>query len=206
LDTRAVDPPELFDHRQFTVENPLNAVAERCLTHSFAAGDFFAIEGVFWHLADGTETKAAIAARWGVTVAALERDSFEKARLLEMSKALLHRSKVPLTVERITQVIGVDDPKRSDRGERLTLLAVQLIATLPVAHELAVWATRQVEMATEGTPAVIIAVATDSRTTLALEGVAPAAPVVVPRVVAIEHGSLAIPRNRGVAIRKASME
>ncbi len=48
-------------------------VAERCLTRSFAAGDFFAIEGVFWHLADGTETKAAIAARWGVTVAALDR-------------------------------------------------------------------------------------------------------------------------------------
>ncbi len=48
-------------------------VAQRCLTHAFAAGDFFAIEGVFWHLADGAETKAAIAARWGVTVAALDR-------------------------------------------------------------------------------------------------------------------------------------
>lgn len=48
-------------------------VAERCLTHSFAAGDFFAIEGVFWHLAAGAETKTAIAARWGVTVAALDR-------------------------------------------------------------------------------------------------------------------------------------
>jgi hypothetical protein len=28
---------------------------------------------VFWHLADGTETKTVIAARWGVTVAALDR-------------------------------------------------------------------------------------------------------------------------------------
>jgi hypothetical protein len=48
-------------------------VAERCLTHAFAAGDFFAIEGVFWHLANGTETKTEIAARWGVTVTALDR-------------------------------------------------------------------------------------------------------------------------------------
>jgi hypothetical protein len=31
----------------------------------------------------------------------------EKARLLEMSKALAYRSKVPLTVEHVTQVISV---------------------------------------------------------------------------------------------------
>ena len=104
-----------------------------------------------------------------VTVPALEWDSFEKARLLEMSKALPSRLWVPITVEHIAQVIGVDDPKRSDRGERLALLAVQLIGSLPVAHELAVWATRQVDMATEGTPAVIVAVAAASRSTMAFE-------------------------------------
>ena len=92
-----------------------------------------------------------------VTVAALEWNSFEKARLLEMSKALPCWHKVPVTVEHVPQVIRVDDPKRSDRGERLALLAVQLIRSLPVSHELAVWATRQVDMATEGTPAVIVA-------------------------------------------------
>jgi Domain of unknown function (DUF4157) len=48
-------------------------VAERCLTHSFPAGTFFGVEGVFWHLADGAETKTSIATQWGVTVAALNR-------------------------------------------------------------------------------------------------------------------------------------
>jgi hypothetical protein len=104
-----------------------------------------------------------------VTVAALEWDSFEKARVLEMSKALPRRLWVPITVEHIAQVIGVDDPKRPDRGERLALLAVQLIGSLPVAHELAASAARQVEMATEGTPAVIVAVAADSRSMMAFE-------------------------------------
>jgi hypothetical protein len=36
-----------------------------------------------------------------VTVPALERDSFDKARLLEMSKALLCRSRFPFTVEHV---------------------------------------------------------------------------------------------------------
>ncbi len=44
----------------------------------------------------------------------------------------------------------------------LALLAVQLIRSLPVAHDLAVWATRQVEMTTEGTPAVIVLIADGS--------------------------------------------
>jgi Domain of unknown function (DUF4157) len=48
-------------------------VAERCLTQAFSSGDFFGMEGVFWHLADGSQNKTAIAARWGVTVAALDR-------------------------------------------------------------------------------------------------------------------------------------
>jgi hypothetical protein len=104
-----------------------------------------------------------------VTVAALERDSFEKARLLEMSKALPRRLWVPITVEHIAQVIGVDDSERPDRGERLALLAIQLIGSLPVAHELAVWAARQVDMATEATPAVIVAVAAASRSMMAFE-------------------------------------
>jgi hypothetical protein len=104
-----------------------------------------------------------------VTVAALEWDSFEKARVLEMSKALPCRSNVPITVEHIAQVIGVDDPKRSDRGERLALLSVQLIGSLPVAYELAVWATRQVDRATEDTPTVIVAVAAASRSMMAFE-------------------------------------
>jgi hypothetical protein len=104
-----------------------------------------------------------------VTVPALERDSFEKARLLEMSKALPSRPWIPSTVEHIAQVIGVDDPERADRGERLALLAVQLVGSLPVAYELAVWATRQVDMTTEGTPAVIVAVAAASRSTIAFE-------------------------------------
>jgi len=89
-----------------------------------------------------------------VTVAALEWDSFEKARLLKMSKALPCRLKVPLTVEHITQVIGVDDPKRSDRGLRLALLPVQLVGALPVSHELVALAARQVDMASEDTPPV----------------------------------------------------
>jgi hypothetical protein len=103
-----------------------------------------------------------------VTVAALEWDSFEKARLLEMSKALPCWLKLPVTVEHVPQVIRVDDPKRSDRGERLALSPVQLIRPLPVSHEFAVRATRQVDMATEGTPADIVAVAADSRSTMAL--------------------------------------
>ncbi len=73
-----------------------------------------------------------------VTVPALEWDSFDKARLLEMSEALPRWSRFPLTVEHVTQVISVDDPKRPDRGERLALLPVQLIRSLPVSHELAV--------------------------------------------------------------------
>ncbi|MDH4283612.1 MAG: hypothetical protein OEV36_13230, partial [Myxococcales bacterium] len=104
-----------------------------------------------------------------VTVTALEWDSFEKARLLEMSKALPSRLWAPITVEHIAQVIGVDDPKRPNRGERLALLAVQLIRSLPDSHELAVWATRQVDMATEATPAGIVAVAAASRSTMAFE-------------------------------------
>lgn len=48
-------------------------VAARCLTQSFAAGDFLAVEGVFWHLADGSQTKTQIAERYGVTVAALDK-------------------------------------------------------------------------------------------------------------------------------------
>jgi hypothetical protein len=71
-----------------------------------------------------------------VTVPALEWDSFDKARLLEMSEALPRWSRFPLTVEHVTQVISVDDPKRPDRGERLALLPVQLIRSLPVSHEL----------------------------------------------------------------------
>ena len=45
----------------------------KCSTQSFAAGTLFSIEGVFWHLASGTETKADIAAKWGVTVAKLDK-------------------------------------------------------------------------------------------------------------------------------------
>jgi hypothetical protein len=104
-----------------------------------------------------------------VTVAALERDSFEKARLLEMSKALPSRLWVPITVEHIAQVIGVHDPKRPNRGERLALWAVQLVGSLPLSHEFAACATRQVDMTTEGTLAVIVAVAADPRSTMALE-------------------------------------
>jgi hypothetical protein len=99
----------------------------------------------------------------------LEWDSFEKARLLEMSKALPCRLWVPITVEHIAQVIGVDDPERPDRCERLALLSVQLIGSLPVAHELAGWATWQVDLASEATPAVIVAVAAASRSTMAFE-------------------------------------
>jgi hypothetical protein len=73
------------------------------------------------------------------------------------------------TVEYITQVIRVDDPKRPDRRERLDLLAVQLIGPLPVSHELSVRATRQVDVTTEGTAAFIIAVAADSRSPVAFE-------------------------------------
>lgn len=65
-------------------------------------------------------------------------------------------STFPLTAEHITRVIRVDDPKCSDRGERVALLPVQLIRSLPDSHDLAVWATGQVDMATEGTPAVIV--------------------------------------------------
>jgi hypothetical protein len=86
-----------------------------------------------------------------------------------MSKALPSRLWVPITVEHITQIVRVDDPKRSDRGERLALLVVQLIGSLSVAHELAVWATRQVDMTTEGAPAAIVAVAAASRSTMAFE-------------------------------------
>jgi hypothetical protein len=104
-----------------------------------------------------------------VTVTALEWDSFEKARLLEMSKASPSRLWVPITVEHIAQVIRVDDPKRSDRGERLALLPVQLIRSLPVSHKLPIWATRQVDMATKRTPTVIGADAAASRSTIAFE-------------------------------------
>ena len=45
----------------------------------------------------------------------------------------------------------------------------QSLGSLPVAHELAASAARQVEMATEGTPAVIVAVAADSRSMMAFE-------------------------------------
>jgi hypothetical protein len=104
-----------------------------------------------------------------VMVLALKWDSFEKARLLEMSEALTRWSKFPFRAEHVPQVIGLDDPKRSDRGERLALLAVQLIRSNPVAHDLAVWTTRQVDMATEGTPAVIVGIAADSRSTMTFE-------------------------------------
>jgi hypothetical protein len=63
----------------------------------------------------------------------------------------------------------VHDPKRSDRGERFALWAVQAIGSLPVADELAVWVTRQVDMTTEGTPAVVVAVAAASRSAMAFE-------------------------------------
>ena len=86
-----------------------------------------------------------------------------------MSKPLPIRLWVPITVEPIAQVISVDDPKRSDRGQRLALLTAQLIRSPPIAHELAVWAARQVDMATEGTPAVIAAVTATSRSTMAFE-------------------------------------
>ena len=86
-----------------------------------------------------------------------------------MSKALPCRSNVPITVEDIAQVICVDDPKGPNRGERPALLPVQLIRSLPDSHELAVWATRQVDMATEATPTVIVAVAAASRSTMAFE-------------------------------------
>jgi hypothetical protein len=42
-------------------------------------------------------------------------------------------------------------------------------------------------MTIEGTPAMIVAVAAALRSTMAFESVAPAVPVVVPRLVAIEH-------------------
>jgi hypothetical protein len=104
-----------------------------------------------------------------VTVTTFEWDSFEKARLLQMSKALPSRLWGPITVEHIAQVISVDDPKRPNRGERLALLPVQLIRSLPAAHELPVWAARQVDMTTEGTSAVIVAVAATSRSMMAFE-------------------------------------
>jgi hypothetical protein len=73
------------------------------------------------------------------------------------------------TVEYITQVIRVDDSKRADRRERHALLAVQLIGSLPISYEFSVRSTRQVHMTTEGTPALVIAVAADSRSAVAFE-------------------------------------
>jgi hypothetical protein len=67
----------------------------------------------------------------------------------------------------------VDDAKRSDRDERLALLTVQFTGSPPVSHDLAVTATRQVDMATEGAPAIIVAgvdaVAATSRSAIAVE-------------------------------------
>lgn len=44
-----------------------------CLSKTFPAGHNFAIEGIFWHLVVAGETKATVAARWGVTVQWLNR-------------------------------------------------------------------------------------------------------------------------------------
>lgn len=62
----------MLDRVSYRVDGNFN-VAERCLTQSFAGGDFFAVEGVFWYLADGVQTKTQIAARYGVTMAALDK-------------------------------------------------------------------------------------------------------------------------------------
>jgi hypothetical protein len=54
-------------------QNANQEIGQGCLTRSFAAGTNFGVEGVFWHLAPGTETKAAIASRYGADLPALDR-------------------------------------------------------------------------------------------------------------------------------------
>jgi hypothetical protein len=70
--TEPIESIPILDRVVYRQDGKLN-VAENCLTRSFAAGDFFGIEGVFWHLADGVQTKTAIASRWGITVATLDQ-------------------------------------------------------------------------------------------------------------------------------------
>ena len=73
-----------------------------------------------------------------------------------MSKPVAGRSVSPFTVEHGAQVLRLDDPKGANRGERLGLGAVQLMPSLPVSHDLAVHATRQVDMAAKDAAAVIV--------------------------------------------------
>jgi len=92
-----------------------------------------------------------------VKIPAFERDPFDKPRFLEMSKVISRRSRFAFTLEHIAQIIPAHHPKRSDRRECLALRAVQLVGSLPVTHEFAVHATRQVDMAAKDAAAIIVA-------------------------------------------------
>jgi hypothetical protein len=128
----------------------------------------------------------------GITIPAFERDPLDKPKFLEISKVISRGARFAFAVEHMAQIIRVHDTKRPNRRERLALREAQLIGSFALSNPFALRATRQVDMAAEAAPAVMVAdvgaITAASRSAIALECVVPAAPVVVPRVVTIDHG------------------
>jgi hypothetical protein len=62
-------------------------IAYACKDKTFPKGTYFAVEGVFWHLTTKGETKATIAAKWGVSIPKLDRANLGLNTLSEFSKS-----------------------------------------------------------------------------------------------------------------------
>jgi hypothetical protein len=120
----------------------------------------------------------------------LELDPLDEPGLLQVSKAISRRTLLTLR-EHLAEVVRAYDSERPNRGQRLTLRTVQLVRSLPVANQLAVSSTRQIDVTNEDVPPVVVAefaaVAVGSSSPVSLERVVPAPPFVVSRVVTVQH-------------------
>jgi hypothetical protein len=61
----------------------------------------------------------------------------------------LRRPSASPVVEHLANVADLDDAEGRDGGKGVALPAIQLVGPLPLAHDLALWSTRQVHVARE---------------------------------------------------------
>lgn len=60
-------------------------------------------------------------------------------------------------VEYVVEVVRVNDPERSNRGEPFALRTVQFVRSSSIAHHLTVWSSRKIELPAEDVPSAILA-------------------------------------------------
>jgi hypothetical protein len=138
------------------------------------------------------EVSTSVREYHNIVVPALQGDALQQAGCLEVIETLLRRPLASLLAENLLDVRDLDNAEGRDGRERVAFPAVQLVRPLPLAHDLALGPTRQVDVTCEQ-PALVVSpartIATTARTPAAHLRIAAVPRFVIPRFVSIEHSS-----------------